>query len=148
MEINENDRMNDNYLENNERQELPSKKKRIICGIVVSIVIGIFIIVSLIIYNSKWYNKIDEEKMVEVAQQNIRTKFNNVANIRFHYGAEIEYKDESYNNLYYFMFYRVTVTVTNYYNVKSDYYCVVKIIFYKETMDYNANDVRTQKITN
>ena len=39
--------------------------------------------------------------------------------------------NKDYNDKYYFMFYRVSVTITNYYNVKTDYYCTVKIIFYK-----------------
>ncbi len=124
-----------------------TKRKKIISIIISAVVLSLIITISIINYYSKWYSKINESKMVEVAKQEIRYKFNNVAKIEFHtYDEEIEYKDNDYNKNYYFMFYRISVTVTNYYNVKTDYYCTVKIIFYKETMEYNSNDVRIQKI--
>lgn len=128
-----------------DKKKLDKNKKIIITIIVIGILCVMFTI-GLFGKKSMWQSNIDENKMVEIAKQNIRNKFNNVANIRFHYGAEIEYKDKDYNDKYYFMFYRVSVTITNYYNVKTDYYCTVKIIFYKETMEYDASDVRIQKI--
>ena len=113
----------------------------LVCG---AIIIGCFI-TGYVLEKNAWYSSVNENKMIELAKDKIEERFSSAANLSYRYG-DIEYKEEDFNSLYYFMFYTVTVTVTNQFGAQTKYFCTVKIYFNKETMEYTVNKPSCNKL--
>lgn len=141
-------------IEENDVDEYKVHKKNKVLKLIIIvgcvILIGIALIGTLFQDNeqdSTWYANINEEKIIQSAKNKIEKEFSGAASISYWFG-EIEYKEEDYNDKYYFMFYTVTATVTNQFNAKTKYYCSVKICMNKETREYTVYSPVCNKILN
>ena len=113
----------------NNLEEIKKKKFNKILKIILILCFSIMILCilySCIVQENErknsWYANIDEYKMIELA------------------------KDKIEERLYYFMFYTVTVSVTNQFGAQTKYFCTVKIYFNKETMEYTVNKPTCNKL--
>lgn len=136
----------------NNLEEIKKKKFNRILKIIIILCFGIMILCilySCIVQENErknsWYANVDEDRMIELAKDKIEERFSSAANLSYRYG-EVEYKEEDFNRLYYFMFYTVTVSVTNQFGAQTKYFCTVKIYFNKETMEYTVNKPSCNKL--
>ena len=118
--------------------------KKLYIVLVVLLIIAIIAIFPTFI-KKEWYNDIDKKKMSYIAEQEIKNYFNSAYDIVFYNNAQLEFKDENYNKYWYIMFYKIDVTVFYSNMVIHDYFCSVKILFYKETMEYTISGITARK---